>query len=259
MTRAFTGGFEAPAEGDIKTSTPKGNPLAGSKAGDLIVPVGWARFQADDDDRLAVVVELGNGPPRVTDGYGGWEEVKRPGAKSITSWGGFSPLGIQLDLFLDAFDDGTSVEAAIDVIEAMAGRGRRATGGEPPKLIVDTAGVMPHDVRTFPFQRWVITDLQWPDSEDDTIINSHGNRTRTTATVTLWTYTADTRLQDRALEVAKLRRKKSKRTYLVKSGDTLLTIARAKLGDSSRWREIAQLNGLRDPRAVKAGATIRIP
>jgi hypothetical protein len=36
-------------------------------------------------------------------------------------------------------------------------------------------------------------------------------------------------------------------------------VARKKLGDAGRWPELAQLNGIRDPLAVKAGARIRLP
>jgi nucleoid-associated protein YgaU len=38
-----------------------------------------------------------------------------------------------------------------------------------------------------------------------------------------------------------------------------MSIARRELGDAGRWTEIAKLNGMRDPRAVKPGARIRLP
>jgi uncharacterized protein (TIGR02594 family) len=49
------------------------------------------------------------------------------------------------------------------------------------------------------------------------------------------------------------------RTYQVRSGDTLGAIAQRLLGNSERWREIAQLNGITDPRALRVGQSLRIP
>jgi nucleoid-associated protein YgaU len=31
------------------------------------------------------------------------------------------------------------------------------------------------------------------------------------------------------------------------------------LGDARRWREIADLNGIRDPRAITVGQVLRLP
>lgn len=42
-------------------------------------------------------------------------------------------------------------------------------------------------------------------------------------------------------------------------GEDLASIAARELGDPRRWREIADLNGIRDPRAVKVGQILRMP
>ncbi len=49
--------------------------------------------------------------------------------------------------------------------------------------------------------------------------------------------------------------------YEVQSGDTLSAIARKKLGDSSRWKEIYELNRERiaDPANIYVGTTLRLP
>lgn len=44
--------------------------------------------------------------------------------------------------------------------------------------------------------------------------------------------------------------------YTVKKGDTLAKIAAAKLGDASRWHEIAALNGIRSNGDLKVGMTL---
>ncbi|MGJ5826078.1 LysM peptidoglycan-binding domain-containing protein [Streptomyces ossamyceticus] len=48
-------------------------------------------------------------------------------------------------------------------------------------------------------------------------------------------------------------------TYTVRAGDTLWSIAASKLGDGNRWREIADLNSLKDPDAITPGQTLKLP
>lgn len=43
------------------------------------------------------------------------------------------------------------------------------------------------------------------------------------------------------------------------TGDDLLSIAARELGDADRWVEIAQLNGIRDPRSIVPGQVLRMP
>jgi LysM repeat protein len=48
-------------------------------------------------------------------------------------------------------------------------------------------------------------------------------------------------------------------TYTVRPGDRLWAIAARLLGAGGRYREIAALNGLRDPRALRTGQVLRLP
>ena len=48
-------------------------------------------------------------------------------------------------------------------------------------------------------------------------------------------------------------------SYVVKPGENVTDIARDQLHDSKRWREILALNGIADPRSLRAGSTIRLP
>jgi nucleoid-associated protein YgaU len=48
-------------------------------------------------------------------------------------------------------------------------------------------------------------------------------------------------------------------TYTVAQGDTLWSIAAAKLGDGNRWKEIATLNGLKDADAITPGQKLKLP
>lgn len=247
-------------ERERQRRNPPTRPLSGGRASErIVVPIGWALLQASDDPALSIVVELGDSAPRVTQGYGGWDSVERARRVALTSWRGFEPVAIELELFIDNLAEGKSIEPVLDILEALAGRGRRSTGGEPPLLRVDTSGVMPHDLTASPDVRWVITDLDWDD--EDTIVNHAGNRIRAGVTVALLQHVRDTRLEDRALLARRQAQAKqgAKRTYTAKTGETLVTIARDKLGDPGRWDELAKLNNIRDPRGIKSGARIKLP
>jgi nucleoid-associated protein YgaU len=49
------------------------------------------------------------------------------------------------------------------------------------------------------------------------------------------------------------------RTYTIKKGDLLRSIARTQLGDENRWKEIQSLNPSVDPSKLVVGATLKLP
>lgn len=49
------------------------------------------------------------------------------------------------------------------------------------------------------------------------------------------------------------------KSYTIKQGDTLWALAVANYGDGTRWREIADANGILDPRKLVIGHAITIP
>jgi nucleoid-associated protein YgaU len=49
------------------------------------------------------------------------------------------------------------------------------------------------------------------------------------------------------------------KTWVVRRGDTLHSVAAAEFGDPRLWRHIAEANGIDDPRALPAGAVLTIP
>lgn len=49
------------------------------------------------------------------------------------------------------------------------------------------------------------------------------------------------------------------RAHTFRSGDTLTAIAVRLYGDGSKWRRIADANGIRDPRKLKVGTVLKVP
>ena len=49
------------------------------------------------------------------------------------------------------------------------------------------------------------------------------------------------------------------KTYKVKNGDTLGTIAFNQLGSAGKWREIAELNHLINPNKIEVGEVLQLP
>ena len=60
------------------------------------------------------------------------------------------------------------------------------------------------------------------------------------------------------LNVAVLPAPSGPRTYVVKNGDTLGTIAQRELGSTKRWKEIEALNGVK-PERLAVGMTLKLP
>lgn len=53
--------------------------------------------------------------------------------------------------------------------------------------------------------------------------------------------------------------KKADTSYIVKAGDTLWDIADRKYGNGFRWKEIAKINGVSNPRLLQIGTKLKLP
>src|SRR4051794_2909103 len=213
----------------------KPGPITGRDAWAGDVPIGWCRMRPEDDGDLVLLVELGNTFPRPPPGFAGWDVVDLPGSVGITRWKGHDPIGIDLELFFNDDDLTNSVEDAIATLEAMAGRGIKRKKDQPSVLKVDAGGLMPYDWHQFPDTRWVINGLEYSTDPEDLIVNTHGNRVRQAVTVTLLQFVDDQRLQSRSFTTAK---PATHRTYTSKAGDTLQSIAKAKLGSAAKVKTL---------------------
>jgi len=226
---------------------------------------------------VTLLARLGDERPSVEAGYGGWAEVSRPRRRPLSIWIGSPGLRMTLSLLFDRFDDDVSIERQLSQLERLATP--TASDGSPPRLrFVARGAAVPHQANT-----WVIDTLTWGDA----LMNASGNRTRQFVTLSLLEWIADVRVREDS--PAKKQRAKgkaaatkagasSKRVTATRKtaksgagtfavavdddfgrGDDLLSIAARELGDADRWIEIAQLNGLRDPRAIRPGQVLRLP
>lgn len=238
-------------------------------------PLGWVQLRSTDPP-VTLIARLSGDRPNVDAGYGGWAEVARPRRRPLSVWIGSPALRMTLPILFDRFVDGISIERQIASLERLATP--TAGDGSPPRVrFVARGAAVPHQEKT-----WVIDSLAWGDA----LMNANGNRTRQQVTLALLEWIADIRVREnspakrqRAKQkaaktkggaaskrvVATRKRTASKRSSTrapsdeFGTGDDLLSIAARELGDADRWVEIAQLNGIRDPRAIAPGQVLRLP
>lgn len=227
-------------------------------------------FTLHAQDRNVSVTASLRSAPIVTAGYGGWSKIARPRRKALTEWNGRDPVSLEWDFLIDNLLDGRGlpVERDCRALERIAGLD--AGDPEPPLVTVasDPPALMPHGLHRAAHVKWFIEELSW--DEEGTIYNRSGNRVRATGRLVLTQYVEDEHLEElspvQRIKKRKASSKKGKKgkssrakTYTVKRGDTLSAIAARKLGKASRWREIAKLNGIRDPRRLKVGKVLKLP
>jgi hypothetical protein len=215
-------------------------PVSGHRASSIVPPRGWVRLENEDDSGMALLCRLGDGNLDLTAGIGGWDEVKRPGRSPVTRWRSWAAARVDVPVYLND-ERRNSIEPQRTMLVGLAGRGPYAGGGEPPHRLF---------AQTYPDQMWVIDALTWG---SNVLFNHAGNRYRQDATITLLQFIDDQLVSDKSLA---LRRKQRRgklnvpKTYHVKKGDTLVSIARKELGSVDRWLDIRKLNpGVKtDPR-----------
>ncbi len=242
-------------------------------------PIGWVQFRSTDPS-IFLQVRLADREPLVTAGYGGWSEIARPLKSPIAFWLGAPGLRMNLPIIFDSFHNDQSVERNIAKLERLATA--TAANGQPPVFTLTArGGAVPHQDTL-----WVVDSLTWNSGQT---MNAAGARTRALCDVALFEWIQDQRVVERSptkriRALSKLKQPKrggqNKRVVAHRgkhtvsagphllavsadaafgTGEDLLTIAARELGDCTRWVEIAQLNGIRDPRAIVPGQVLRMP
>jgi nucleoid-associated protein YgaU len=214
------------------------------------VTVGQATIRTADR-RRSLTAWLGPNQATLTDGVGGWSEVTRPRKPGAVEWLGTAPVKATVELLLDAFAGGGTIVTALNSARIMA---PLDPATEPPVVYVSGVAVIPS---TLPF---VVQTLDLSDWQ----LRRDGQPARVTATFGL----IEHRIGDVVTRSSPAKRSSSRngtggrgkaRTYTMRKGDTLGSVAAKLLGSASRWKTLADLNRIRDPNHVKPGYVLKLP
>lgn len=203
-------------------------------------------------------------------GVGGWRENDHPRGKSTTEWRGRPLHRMSFDVFLDALrrGDRPDVERECALLHSF-GLPVNPTDpmSDPPRLALNFGAGQQ--------LRWVVDDLDWQEEQR----LPGGRRVQALVTVHLLEHrSAD--LAFTALEQVEQdspattdsapsevnpgglplgRQDVTRRTYTVRAGDNLISIAATLLGDPDRYLEICRLNQLPDCDLITVGQVLRLP
>jgi hypothetical protein len=207
-----------------------------------------------------VGLPLGGDPPRYSGGSATWDRISRPRRKSFTTFTGEEPWTCKLSIIFDAWPDG-DVEELIRLVED---RMHRPEDRSEPDLLKLVGPAMSHADLV-----WVLESV---DDSGECQRRSDGRRSRQALTLNFLEYVpAEIIVQQKSPAAAAAARAESAqvstgtgaavpgKTYTAKSGDTLSRIAASQLGNANRWQELANLNGIRDPRTLKVGQVLKLP
>lgn len=194
-------------------------------------------------------------PERVTPAGGGarYETIDRPLRRSALLYAGEDLETFAFTLFFDGYPT-RSIEADLTLLRQMTSPAKKGERG--PLLRFD------YGPRT-PDKLWVIPSdgLDWGSE----LRRSDLQRVRQEVTVTLLEFEAP---DLNVSPIKKRRDKKGRNTihgsvggtlHFVTPGETLASIAVSEFGDVERWIDIAELNGIRDPRSISEGLELILP
>lgn len=205
--------------------------------------------------------------------YNGWGVTSIPKRMGLTEWAGRNPMVITVSFLIDRLEegDGVYVQQMRDTLDKIVATHSRDE--EPPICVFDSGGLVPHDYTHAQHVRWVVSGLNW--DKDIAVLSEVSRRPlRVGGTFTLLQYNHDETIDeyegpaDRSRKNNNKKKKKGKgkgkgkgrATHTVKEGESLTEIAAKELGDAKRWKEIADLNNIRNPRKdLKVGMELKLP
>ena len=168
-------------------------------------------------------VLAGNEAPRVLEGYAKFDVIDRYGRVGISHFTGYDPVVLEVPIQFESFvaGAGLSNEAAIRLLERMAGRGdfAGAAHGPPPVIrvsVTDNSGnivpLIPHNYQWSKQNpsapTWRVANIDW---EGGSLRHIAGNRLRQGAVVTLIQRTRAQLVVRSATQRAKARKPKPKK------------------------------------------------
>lgn len=199
--------------------------------------------------------------PVISDGYGGWQVIPRKNKVGIVAWQGNNPMRMKLGLMLDAWGPNAlrpnNIETDCVNLDTMASANRNNNTRPPSITFLADQYVLPKQNVT-----WVIDDIQWGDGIKN---RDTGIRLRQQVSLVLLELVEDTLLN--TLSPALTRRTATisenslafPKTYTVKPGDTVGSIAARIYGKESLWHVLAKANKIRDPGSIKVGQVLKVP
>lgn len=197
--------------------------------------------------------------PASSGASGGWQVVDRPKQPAFIQWFDSPPLQIAFSFIIDGHrgpNNVVSVEAGCLNIETLLypPPGRL----QPP--VVKLSGPIPPLAA---YKSWVLYNYK----EGAAIRTGDGYRTQQEFALTFYEFTPPVQSdlihlspsESARIALSSSATLSAKQTYIVRSGDTLQRIAAQVLGNYKLAPNIAALNGIRDPSAIRVGQTLVLP
>lgn len=210
--------------------------------------------------RLDMTILMGETPPTITDGLGGYTAQERARDVAMSRWDGVSMLKMDVALLLDGVKRNKSQSQRLSNLKQL-GRNRKDPGTPPPPFRLygpfAESGV-----------EWVLESMEFGEAE----YNEEGILVRQSIVLHCQEWVSPDVLKI----YNKRKRKKGKGSsaknfddrglpgpllakYTVKKGDTLRTIAAHFYKDGDKWTIIGKANDIRDPHNIKPGEVLKIP
>jgi hypothetical protein len=190
---------------------------------------------------------------------GGIQTIDRPLQKAATQFYDVSPREYKLELILGGAANPESIEPQCAIVDSWTD----PQGGQTQPPVLAMRGPVSAQAAA---RYWWVNDLSF---DEDRVIRDPNTEARTQQFISIdlieyipTTASVLTHLspaQAAQLALAASGSSASRRVYVTKQGDTLAKIAARVLGNFALANQIAQLNGIRDPRSVAAGTRLVLP
>jgi LysM repeat protein len=223
------------------------------------------RFIATDP-QIDIEVPVGNLGAQLVGGLGGYQEIERQDDVSLTDWSGQEALKQDISVLLDGYAKGDSVERELNTILKLG----RDPNGERVPPVFKVFGPVYYEGKS-----WVLPadGIDLSGGEIETIRRSgNGELLRQEVILHLLEFIPPEQIRLRSKKKSKTpqhQRGEPARTggtafpgksYTVREGETLISIAAKLYGTWEAWKAIGDLNGIADPhRKLPAGKVLKLP